>query len=132
MRKLGPIFSVAAILAMALSASATPIRPDIRKLVAEPSQETIQFAPARAGWNGSEAAVNNAQFTNPAVERLTPAAARREVRASMLALAFPDWRILAAIVGLIVALRMARRKLQPSKKEEPAVKAPPETLRPAA
>ena len=84
MRKLGTILFVAAILAMALSAGATPIRPDIRKLVAEPSQDTIQFAPARAGWNGSEAAVNNAQFTNPAVERLTPAAARREVRASML------------------------------------------------
>jgi hypothetical protein len=132
MRKLGPILTLAAILAMALTASATPIRPDIRKLVAEPSQETIQFAPARAGWNGSEAAVNNAQFTNPAVERLTPAAARREVRASMLALAFPDWRILAAIVGLIVVLRMARRKLRTEEKVEAAVTVPPESLRPAA
>jgi hypothetical protein len=132
MRKLGPILTLAAILAMALTASATPIRPDIRKLVAEPSQETIQFAPARAGWNGSEAAVNNAQFTNPAVERLTPAAARREVRASMLALAFPDWRILAAIVGLIVVLRMARRKLRTEKKVEAAVTVRPESLRPAA
>src|SRR5512141_2175662 len=108
MRKLGSILFLAAILAMALQASGTPIRPDIRKLVSEPSQETIQFAPARAGWNGSETAVNNAQFTNPAVERLTPAAAAREVRASMMALALPDWRILLAIVGLIVVLRMAR------------------------
>jgi hypothetical protein len=132
MRKLGPIISVAAILAMALTTSATPIRPDIRKLVAEPSQETIQFAPARAGWNGSEAAVNNAQFTNPAVERLTPAAARREVRESMLALAVPDWRVLLGIVGLIVVLRMSRRKLRPEKKAETLVTVPPESLRPAA
>ena len=132
MHKLGPILTVAAILAMALSASATPIRPDIHKLVAEPSQETIQFAPARAGWNGSEAAVNNAQFTNPAMERLTPAAAAREVRASLLALAVPDWRILLAIVGLIVVLRKARRKLRPEKKAEAAVSVSTESLRPAA
>src|SRR5215208_4525763 len=132
MRKLGPILVLAAVLALALTASATPIRPDIRKLVAEPSQETIQFAPARAGWNGSEAAVNNAQFTNPAVERLTPAAAAREVRASMLALAVPDWRILAAIVGLIVVLRVARHKLRPEQKAEAPVGIPAERLRPAA
>ena len=132
MRKLGPILVLAAVLALALTASATPIRPDIRKLVAEPSQETIQFAPARAGWNGSEAAVNNAQFTNPAVERLTPAAAAREVRASMLALAVPDWRILAAIVGLIVVLRVARHKLRPEQKPEAPVGIPAERLRPAA
>lgn len=131
MRKLGPILTVAAILAMALSASSTPIRPDIHKLVAEPSQETIQFAPARAGWNGSEAAVNNAQFTNPAMERLTPAAAAREVRASLLALAVPDWRILLAIIGLIVTLRVARRKLRPAKAEA-AVSVSTESLRPAA
>src|SRR5512141_2488650 len=132
MRKLSPIFTLAAILAMALAASATPIRPDIHKLVAEPSQETIQFAPARAGWNGSETAVNNAQFTNPAVERLTPAAAAREVRASMMALAVPDWRILAAIVGLIILLRISRRKLRSEKKAETASVIPAERLRPAA
>jgi hypothetical protein len=132
MRKLGPIFTVAAMLAMALTASATPIRPDIRKLVAEPSQETIQFAPARAGWNGSEAAVNNAQFTNPAVERLTPAAAAREIRASMLALAVPDWRIVLAILALIVLLRIARWKNRPVKVAEPTAVIPTESLRPAA
>jgi hypothetical protein len=132
MRKLGPLLTLAAILAMALMARATPIRPDIRKLVAEPSQETIQFAPARAGWNGSEAAVNNAQFTNPSVERLTPAAAKREVRASMLAVAVPDWRIVAAILALIVLLRIARRKGRPEKRAEPSAVVPTEVFRPAA
>jgi hypothetical protein len=132
MRKLGPILTVTAILALAMAASATPIRPDIRKLVAEPSQETIQFAPARAGWNGSEAAVNNAQFTNPSVERLTPAAAAREVRASMLALAVPDWRILASIIALIAVLRLVRRRKQPVVLAAPVRVVQPESLRPAA
>jgi hypothetical protein len=132
MRKLGTLFTAALLLAIAMSAGATPIRPDIKKLVAEPSQETIQFAPARAGWNGSETAVNNAQFSNPSVERLTPAAAAREVRASMLALAIPDWRILVAIVVLIIVLRTSRRKLKPRKVERLATVVSEEPLRPAA
>lgn len=132
MRKVGPYVFAAIFLVLNLSASATPIRPDIRKLVAQPSQDTIQFAPARAGWNGPEAATNNTQFTNPAVERLTPAAAAREIKASMLALAIPDWRVVTAIVGLIVLLRVARRKRKQEKiaVETPAIEA--EELKPAA
>jgi disulfide bond formation protein DsbB len=133
MRKLGQLALVALFLAAALSAGATPIRPDIRKLVAEPTHDTIQFAPARAGWNGPEGSTSNAQFTNPAVERLTPAAAARETRAAMLALAIPDWRVIIAIAGLIVLLRVASRR---KKATEQPVFAPdtvaPEDLRPAA
>lgn len=134
MRWMGTV-AFAAILLTAVSSYGTPIRPDIRKLVAEPAQDTIQFAPARAGWNGPETATS-AEFTNPAMERLTPAASKREFRASLVALALPDWRIVAALGLIIIMLRMARRKraeqTTPATLEASNPVQADDTLRPAA
>src|SRR5512146_313871 len=47
-----------------VDADATPLRPDIRKLVTQP-RDTVQFAPARAGWDGPEDARRTASAAQP-------------------------------------------------------------------
>src|SRR5512140_419878 len=47
--------SMLVLLAAVSVASATPIQPDIKKLLSSP-RPTQRFAPARVGWNGPEAA----------------------------------------------------------------------------
>ena len=101
-------FAVAACLVLAaLDADATPLRPDIRKLVAQP-RDTMQFAPARAGWDGPESGRNDAGETGPTSAELTMAAAQRSSRAALLTAALPDLRLVVAIVAAILMLRLLR------------------------
>jgi hypothetical protein len=98
------------------SAFALPMKPDIEKLLKEAQRPQERFVPARAGWNGPEekssAAEPNLTYEALRAER-TPA----EMRQQFFAVAMPDWRILVAICGLIIALRMfkpsKRRTLAP-------------------
>ena len=82
---------------------ATPIQPDIRKLLQERQHEMPAVGPARVGWDDSERV---AQETNPSLDVLGPAATQRAVRSSFLAAAIPDWRaaILAAVVILLLRI----------------------------
>jgi len=84
-------------------AQATPVQPDVRKLLAEPQRTQVQFPPARAGWHGPEGPVE--ANLNPLLRSITPAATAKAVRASMLQVLVPDSRMLAAILGMIVILR---------------------------
>ena len=92
---------------IAVDGDAAPLRPDIRKLVAQPS-DTVQFAPARAGWNGPE----NARASSPVAESsavdLSGEAAKRATRAALLTAALPDPRAVVAIVAAILLLRLLR------------------------
>ena len=93
---------------MAATAQASPIRPDIKKLLAEPTVQTPQYVPARAGWNGSE--ISSARTApNPTYESLSPAASERELRATLYATMMPDLRILALLVLVILLLRRIRK-----------------------
>jgi hypothetical protein len=87
------------------AANATPIRPDVKKLLAAPPGSTVQFAPARAGWNGPEAPSAKHAGLNPELAGITAAAARIEFKNAILSALVPDPRITAAIMLTIVFLR---------------------------
>lgn len=89
----------------ALTAHATPIRPDIRKLLEQAPDQNPQFVPARAGWDAPEAAKTPQSSPNPVLEKFSPAASAREARASLITAAIPDWRIVLALFALILFLR---------------------------
>lgn len=79
-------------------AFATPIEPDIRKLLQERQQQAPPIGPARVGWDSA----SRVETTNPSLETLGPVATQRAVRSSFLAAAVPDWR--AAILAMVVIL----------------------------
>ena len=87
-------------------ATATPIQPDIKKLLSAP-RPTQHFAPARVGWNGPEASTAAPQVS-PAVVMYGPAGLERNVQESLIRVATPDWRIFLALGALIFLLRMLR------------------------
>ncbi len=107
-----------------IEANATPIRPDLRKLLGEPQEAVTQFVPARAGWQGPEmttAAPKNADL-------LDQSAAAGNMRATLIAAAVPDVRILALIALVILLLRRMRRpttrvETTPAREERPTSKA---------
>jgi hypothetical protein len=112
------------------SANATPIKPDMKKLLAAPPGSTIQFAPARAGWNGPEAPTAERGKLNPELARITPAAARLEMKNAILSAVIPDPRV---TVSIILAILVLRRMLK-SKAAQPQAGTIADTkeLRPAA
>jgi hypothetical protein len=84
---------------------ATPIRPDVQRLLAAPPAPA-QFVPARAGWHGPETPAP-VRGLNGQLDRASSA---RAVRASLLAAAIPDpWAVLA-IGAAILLLRWMRLK----------------------
>lgn len=99
------------VLLTVIRAEATPIRPDVRKVLAEPQPSADNFSPARAGWNGPETA-SSAQPINTTYEQLSPATTARNVRQSLIAAALPDYRVLAAILLVILLLRRIRKAYQ--------------------
>ena len=93
------------------TAYASPIRPDIKKLLAQPAAPTPQYVPARAGWNGPE--ISTARTApNPTYESLSPAAAARELHSTLMATMVPDYRVLV-LLALVILLLRRMRKLQP-------------------
>jgi len=95
-------------------ATATPIRPDLKRLLAEP-QATQPFVPARAGWHGPE--------TPPPPPPQQAETASRAVRASLWAAAIPDpWAVLAIGVAILFLRRLrlspSRQQLGPTLVEE--------------
>jgi len=87
---------------------ASPIRPDVKKLLSQPPVPMPQYVPARAGWNGPEIATSRSA-PNPTYESLGPAAYAREVRETLFATMIPDLRILALLALVILLLRRIRK-----------------------
>ncbi len=87
----------------AMNAYATPIRPDIRKIVAQPQQDTAQATPARAGWDGPE--MPSAPITMSAA-----AGVARAERAELISAATPDPRVVLGIAALIFLLRLLKNQ----------------------
>lgn len=87
---------------------ASPIRPDLKKLLSQPIEQMPQYVPARAGWNGPE--ISTARTApNPTFESLSPAASARELRATLFATMMPDLRVLALLALVILLLRRIRK-----------------------
>ena len=84
---------------------ATPIRPDVKKLINQPQQPSIHFAPARAGWNGPEMARSG---DAPGLVLFGTASDAQAVRESLITAFIPDPRIVAFLVALILLLRQFR------------------------
>jgi hypothetical protein len=92
-----------------IDANSTPIKPDVRKVLRQREQtEEVQFGPARAGWNGPEAAPAAQSNPNPMLESIGPVASKRAARAALLSALVPDPRAIAAIVLVILLLRRIR------------------------
>jgi hypothetical protein len=78
-------------------ALATPVQPDIRKLLLESPPPPAQYAPARAGWQGPEAPTTQASL-DPVLASVSGPARAQEAKDSLKRAAIPDPRALAAIV----------------------------------
>ena len=95
------------------SAHATPIRPDIKKMLDTPRPQ-LHFVPARVGWNGPEG--ESAQAAQvAAIEHYGAAAQQRGIQQILLQLATPDWRIFLGLGMLIMLLRVLRRRTTPAR-----------------
>ena len=102
------VSSILLVLVAVTVAMATPIRPDIKKLLATP-QTKQHFVPARVDWNGPEAASVSPDLS-PAMERFGPAGLQRLTRESLIQVATPDWRIFLGLGALIFLLRILKNR----------------------
>lgn len=95
----------------AIDADATPIRPNIRKLVTQNQAAPPPATPARAGWDGPEMPRPEAR-TNPVLD---PAVTLRSNKAALITAAVPDPRAILAVFVVILLMR-ALRKIQERQK----------------
>ena len=94
-----------------MEAQATPIRPDIRKIVYEPQQDsTAQFVPARAGWDGPEMASGQTPGGNASLDDMAGSGLARARRTELLAAATPDPRAILGIAAVIFLLRLLKKQ----------------------
>ncbi len=103
----------------ALPSQATPIKPDLKKLLAQPQPKKLDYIPARAGWDGPE---QRPPESNVYLQKYAPAASAHAMRASLLAAAVPDWRAILALAALIFLLRWFRKASRdeaPSSQQQP-------------
>ncbi len=89
----------------AVQSQATPIRPDLQKLIKQSGQGQQMFIPARVGWN--EPATTSAA-KNPMLESLAGEKWRAELRDELATIATPDPWIAVALVMLIFLMRKLR------------------------
>ena len=92
--------------AMNVDAGATPIRPNIRKLISAMDGIEAQAQPARAGWNGPEMPRKDLAQVSPALD---PAVRLRANKAAILAAVVPDYRAVLAVIVVIFLMRLLRR-----------------------
>lgn len=89
----------------AVESQATPIRPDLQKLIKQSEQGRQMFIPARAGWSAPAAA---AVTVNPLLESLSGEKWRQDLRDELASIATPDPWIALALVSLIFLMRKLR------------------------
>ena len=90
----------------AASSQATPIKPDVQRMIRESQQSQKPFIPARAGW--TEPASTTAALHNPVLESLKGDNAREEFRETLALVATPDPWLVVALVTIIVLMRKLR------------------------
>ncbi len=91
-------------------AQATPVEPDINKLLAQPHTPPQPFPVARAGWKGPETAPSPQAAPHPILENFGAMAQKREMERALRAVAIPDPRAAVAVLIVILVLRTVRRK----------------------
>ena len=113
-------------LALAMPALATPKRLDLKKLLAQPQPKRQQFVPARAGWDGPEQNPRAAVY----FQQLSTPNSPQAMKATLLKVLVPDWRVVLALLSVILLLRYLRTMATP--KESPASHPKPSTDVPRA
>jgi hypothetical protein len=98
--------ALALLLLTVIKAEASPIKPDIDKVLAQPASQPDRFAPARAGWDGPE--MTESKPLNLTLEQIGPSATERDIRAGLVGAFVPDYRALAVIGLIILLLRRIR------------------------
>ena len=100
--RIGVVLGAAVLFLLVAPSEATPIKPDVRKLVEQPQAPPPPYEPARAGWNGPE--------TSPGQQAMAAAqqAHARAVHRSLALVVTPDPRAWLVILAMIVLLRKAR------------------------
>lgn len=88
------------------SSYATPIKPDVQRMIQESQQSQKPFIPARAGW--SEPTSTTAALHNPVLESLKGDNARQEFRDTLAMIATPDPWLVVAMLTIIVLMRKLR------------------------
>ena len=96
-------------------ANATPIHPDIRRVISESQSTPVQMPPARAGWNGPEM-----QPQARMIPALDPAVTLRANQAALLAAAIPDPRALFAVAIVIILMRTLKKMQEEERQRRPA------------
>jgi hypothetical protein len=89
-----------------VNSPATPIKPDVQRMIREAQQAQQPFIPARAGWN--EPSSNSPALRNPALASLTSDRVQQEYRETLATVATPDPWILVALAMVIVLMRKLR------------------------
>ena len=96
-------------------ANATPIHPDIRKVISESQTTPVHMAPARAGWNGPEM-----KPETRTIPGLDPTVTLRSNKAALITAAIPDPRALLAVAVVILLMRALKKIHEEQKKRQPA------------
>ncbi len=89
-----------------VESQATPIKPDVQKLIRQSQQTEHPFIPARAGWNEPTSATTVVR--NPVLESVAGDHMRQEFRETLTAVATPDPWIALSLATLIVLMRKLR------------------------
>jgi len=89
----------------AVESHATPIRPDLQKLIKQSEQGKQMFIPARVGWTEPVAA---SVTVNPLLESLAGEKLRQNLREELATIATPDPWIALALTTLIFLMRKLR------------------------
>ena len=106
-----PYLGILLMIVAVATPSATPIQPDLKKLLSKPHAEE-RFVPARAGWNGPE---SSTKFSaGSALEKYSPEEDSRAARASLIAAATPDPRVVVCLAAAILLLRRLRQQAMKS------------------
>jgi hypothetical protein len=87
---------------------AFPMKPDIKLLLDQAKQPRQHYVPARAGWNGPEEKASDAA-PNATYDQLRREATPAELKQQLIAAAIPDWRIVLALMVMILGLRTMMR-----------------------
>jgi hypothetical protein len=85
---------------------------DLKKLLAEPQPKRQQFVPARAGWDGPEQNAKAAVY----FQQLSTPNSPQAMKATLLNVLVPDWRVVLALLSVIFLLRHLRTRATPKER----------------
>lgn len=108
-----------------VNSNATPIKPDVQRMIRDTQQAQKPFIPARAGW--SEPSSTTAALHNPVLASLNSDRVQQEYRETLMTVATPDPWILVAL-GMVIVLMRKLRSIEASRRRaaEVALEARPE------